>query len=119
MLVVTSAVPQAMKLSMPPEPTKQSDYLKTQPGYKSMIIWQDKLKARIKRKGAHCVKRGQSKLKLKSGFFSDCGDVPVAIITDDGSLVSVVNTRVNAYAYRNALRYRKRNKLRAPTKKEY
>jgi hypothetical protein len=72
-----------------------------------MVIWCDKPKARIKRKGIHCVKRGQSKPKLKSGFHDDCGDIPVAVIAGS-SLTPVVNTRGNAYAYRNALRYKKR-----------
>jgi len=80
-----------------------------------MIIWQDKPKAIIKRKGVHCVRKGQSKLKVKSGFFKDCGDIPVASISGDGSLVLVVNTRGNAYAHRNALRYRNK-KLRKATR---
>lgn len=81
-----------------------------------MIIWQDKYKARIKRKGNHCVRKGNSKFKLKSGFYIDFGDVPVANISDNGSLTSVVNTRGNAYAYRNALRYRNKKKLPIATK---
>jgi hypothetical protein len=81
-----------------------------------MIIWQDKPNARIKRKGIHCVIKGKSKFKLKSGFYSDCGDIPVAVITDSGSLTPVVNTRGNAYAHRNALRYRNKKKLKMATK---
>jgi ssDNA-binding Zn-finger/Zn-ribbon topoisomerase 1 len=83
-----------------------------------MIIWCDKPKATIKRKGLHCVKKGQSKLKLKSGFFHDCGDVPVCIIESNSKIVSIKNLRGNAYAHRNALRYR--NKIsRSGSKQQF
>jgi hypothetical protein len=72
-----------------------------------MVVWCDKPKAIIKRKGLHCVKKGNRRLKLKSGFHNDCGDVPVAII-EGNKLIPVENARGNAYAYRNALRYRKK-----------
>lgn len=72
-----------------------------------MVIWKDVWKAIIIRKIWHIHKPSKH---LHRDFTTTEGDVPVVRynnITD--KIEEVVNIRGNAYAHRNAKRYRKRN----------
>lgn len=44
------------------------------------------------------------------GFCKDNGDIPVVVLDDQLKTIPVVNTRGLAYAYRNDIRYQKKNK---------
>lgn len=86
----------------------------------NFAIYRDVLPAKLKRKMPHCIRKGQNGFKNRTGFCMDEGDVPVAVLKEGGQLMAVDNSRGNAYAHRNALRYRqtKQQKLAAQNKKD-
>lgn len=66
-------------------------------------------RAVIKTKMHHVHTRGKKGKSLHYGFTLDNGDIPVADINSDTGVVHpVVNTRGNAYATRNRLKFRRR-----------
>ena len=72
-----------------------------------MVIYKS-IPAIIKVKMEHVRKIGG---RLRKSFILDYGDVPVCRMNETtGKMEEVINTRGNAYATRNRLRFRKRNK---------